>query len=62
MNRDVKSGLALCCLAAFLGVLWLVLAGSDDPALRSGAGALGALAVVAVLCGLGVVIKGLVVD
>ena len=62
VNRDVKSGLAILCVAAIFGIIWLALSQSDDPSSGSGAGMIGAMAVIAAVAGLVVVIKGLVSD
>lgn len=62
MNRDVKSGLALVCLGALLGVAWFALSRSSDPDVDSTATLLGALAALAAIAGFGITIKGLVSD
>ena len=60
VNRDVKSGLAILCVAAIFGIIWFAVSRASDPASGSGAGMIGAMAVIAAIAGLVVIIKGLV--
>lgn len=58
----MRSGLALVCLAAILGVIWFAIGRASDPETQSGAGMFGALAAVSAIAGFGVIIKGVLTD
>lgn len=60
MNQDVRSGLALVCFGALLGLLWLVLAQSETSTIHSLGSLLGGIGILAAVAGLGFTIKGLV--
>ncbi len=62
MNKDVRSGLALVCLAAILGVLWFAVGRADAPEMQAGASMFGLFAAVSAIAGFGVVIKGVLSD
>lgn len=62
MNKDVRSGLALVCLGALLGVVWFAVGRASDPIAQNGAAMFGLFAVIAAIAGFGVLIKGVLSD
>lgn len=62
MNKDVRSGLAILCIAGIMGVLWFAIGRTSDPAAQSGAGMLGLVAALSAIAGFGVLIKGVLTD
>lgn len=60
MNKDVRSGLAIVCLAVIFGLIWLGMAVSDE--LAEVAPMMALIALIAAVAGLAVTIKGLLSD
>lgn len=66
MNKDIREGLALLCMAAALGLIWLIGHPTEEPGFgesdslfESLAQLFGGLGVITALGGLVVIVKGL---